>query len=203
MKTKIISILTLIALSTSFVGCKKFLDVNNNPNIANNPNVELVLPSAQVAIASVMGAPFQINGSFWAQHWTQSPLASQYKNFDQYQVSSDEYNRPWRNLYAGALTDLKYVYNKAKAEDKKQYMAISRLMSAYTFQVLTDAFGDIPFTEALKGKSELKDKDIIEMVSNWKINNVDTLFKSSSADIRAGVKSRYNSEKQALLSLVK
>lgn len=151
MKTKIISILTLIALSTSFVGCKKFLDVNNNPNIANNPNVELVLPSAQVAIASVMGAPFQINGSFWAQHWTQSPLASQYKNFDQYQVSSDEYNRPWRNLYAGALTDLKYVYNKAKAEDKKQYMAISRLMSAYTFQVLTDAFGDIPFSEALKG----------------------------------------------------
>ena len=88
MKTKIISILTLIALSTSFVGCKKFLDVNNNPNIANNPNVELVLPSAQVAIASVMGAPFQINGSFWAQHWTQSPLASQYKNFDQYLLAN-------------------------------------------------------------------------------------------------------------------
>ena len=60
-----------------------------------------------------------------------------------------------------------------------------------------------PFTEALRGKSELKDKDIIEMVSNWKINNVDTLFKSSSADIRAGVKARYNSEKQALLNLVK
>ena len=57
--------------------------------------------------------------------------------------------------------------------------------------------------EALRGKTELKDKDIIEMVSNWKINNVDVLFKSSSADIRTGVKSRYNSEKQALLSLVK
>ena len=60
-----------------------------------------------------------------------------------------------------------------------------------------------PFTEALRGKSELKDRDIIEMVSNWKINNVDILFKSSSADIKAGVKSRYSSEKQALLNLVK
>jgi Starch-binding associating with outer membrane len=151
MKTKIISILTIIALSTSFVGCKKFLDVNKSPNIASGVSVDLVLPSAQVAIGSVLGTQFQINGSFWAQHWTQSPLANQYKIYDQYQVNSDNYNTPWQLLYAGALSDLKYVYTKAQTENKKQYMAISRLMSAYTFHVLTDAFGDIPFSEALKG----------------------------------------------------
>jgi hypothetical protein len=151
MKSKIISILALITLSTSFVGCKKFLDVNKNPNIADNPAINLVLPSAQVNIGSAMGTQFQINGSFWVQHWTQSPLANQYKSYDQYQVSSDNYNRPWNSLYSGALTDLKYVYTKAKGENKKQYMAISRLLSAFTFQVLTDAFGDIPFSEALKG----------------------------------------------------
>jgi Starch-binding associating with outer membrane len=151
MKTKIISIFLLIAASASFVGCKKFLDVNQNPNIANNPDISLVLPSAEVAMGSVMGTQFQINGSFWSQHWTQSPLANQYKSYDQYQVSSDNYNRPWNSLYNNALLDLKYIYNKAKTENKKQYMAVSRLLSAYTFHVLTDAFGDIPFTEALKG----------------------------------------------------
>ena len=53
------------------------------------------------------------------------------------------------------------------------------------------------FTESLSGKSILTDKDIVTLVSEWKINNVATLFKSSSADIKAGVKSRYQSEKQA------
>ena len=59
------------------------------------------------------------------------------------------------------------------------------------------------FTEALRDKSTLTDKDIVTLVSEWKINNVDIMFKSSTADIRAGVKSRYQSEKQALLGLIK
>jgi hypothetical protein len=59
------------------------------------------------------------------------------------------------------------------------------------------------FTEALRDKSTLTDKDIVTLVSEWKINNVATLFKSSSASIQAGVKSRYQSEKQALLNLIK
>jgi hypothetical protein len=59
------------------------------------------------------------------------------------------------------------------------------------------------FTEALRDKSTLTDKDIVTLVSEWKINNVATLFKSSSTSIQAGVKSRYQSEKQALLNLIK
>jgi hypothetical protein len=153
MKLKSFSIIALATLGVSTVGCKKWLDVNTNPNEAGNPSIQLVLPSAEVGIATVMGNVFQINGSFWAQHWTQSPLANQYKSYDQYQVSSDNYNLPWRTLYSGALADLKYVYNKASAEKRTQYQAIARLMQAYTFQVLTDAFGDIPFNDALKGSA--------------------------------------------------
>jgi len=59
------------------------------------------------------------------------------------------------------------------------------------------------FTEALRDKSTLTDRDIVTLVSEWKINNVETLFKSSSASIQTGVKSRYQSEKQALLNLIK
>lgn len=59
------------------------------------------------------------------------------------------------------------------------------------------------FTVPLKGKSELNDKDIVTLVSEYKIDQVDELFKSSSESIRNGVKSRYRSEKTALLSLIK
>jgi hypothetical protein len=151
MKYNKYKIITFLAIGTLFAGsCKKFLDVNTNPNIANNPGVELVLPSAQVAIAHVVGGQFQINGSFWAQYWTQSPLANQYKQYDQNQPSSDNYNTSWRLLYASALTDLNYVYNTSSKKNNKQYMAVAGLLTAYTFQVITDAWGDAPYKEALK-----------------------------------------------------
>jgi hypothetical protein len=55
MKYSTIKIYFLIALGAlSFTGCKKFLDVNTNPNIATDLEVDLVLPSAQVAIAHVL-----------------------------------------------------------------------------------------------------------------------------------------------------
>ena len=57
------------------------------------------------------------------------------------------------------------------------------------------------FTEPLNGKSVLTDKDVVELVSEYKIARVPVLFKSSSQSIRDGVKSRYKSEKAACLSL--
>lgn len=58
------------------------------------------------------------------------------------------------------------------------------------------------FTEPLANKSTLTDKDIVTLVSEWKIKNVDLLFKSSSNSIKNGVKQRYETEKTALLRLI-
>ncbi|HNF70966.1 MAG TPA: SusD/RagB family nutrient-binding outer membrane lipoprotein, partial [Chitinophagaceae bacterium] len=151
MKYMKLNILALLVGALALGGCKKYLDINKNPNIANNVPVELALPSAQVEIAHVLGNNIMVNGCFWAQYWTQSPLANQYKQYDQYAPSTDNYNRGWSTLYSGALADLQYVYNLAKSTNNKQYMAVAQLMTAYTFQVITDAWGDVPYTEALLG----------------------------------------------------
>jgi hypothetical protein len=58
------------------------------------------------------------------------------------------------------------------------------------------------FTEPLKNKSVLTDADIVKLVSEYKLSNIDVLFKSSSEDIRAGVRNRYNDEKSVLLTLI-
>lgn len=59
------------------------------------------------------------------------------------------------------------------------------------------------FTKPLKDKSQLTDKDIINMVSEFKISTVDEYFKNNTASIRAGIKSRFASERTDLLKLVK
>ncbi len=58
------------------------------------------------------------------------------------------------------------------------------------------------FVTPLKGKSQLSDKDIVNLVSEYKINTVNQYFKSSSASIQTGVKSRYQDEKKSLLGLI-
>lgn len=57
------------------------------------------------------------------------------------------------------------------------------------------------FTEPLAGKSTLTDKDVINLVSEYKKARVSVLFKSSSQSIQEGVKNRYESEKVACLKL--
>jgi uncharacterized protein (DUF2345 family) len=57
------------------------------------------------------------------------------------------------------------------------------------------------FLTPLKGMTQLDDITIINKVSDYKIQNVPTLFARSSANIQAGVATRYASEKKALLKL--
>ena len=135
-----------------FAGCKKFRDVNKNPNNPDQVTIQLLLPSAQAEIAQSLGGKFQIAGGIWSQYWTQDPSASQYRGFDQYVLDAAEFNNQWNGLYAGALTDLEQIIKLGGTQ--KNYIAIAKILKGYTYLLLTDAFGDIPYTEALKGESE-------------------------------------------------
>lgn len=145
---------TLLSLLI-LVGCKKkFFDVNTNPNDPEQVTVSELLPSAELAIAHVVGNNFQIYGALWSQYWTQSPSSSQYKVIEQYSPKPDEFDNPWRVLYADALQDLQDIIIKSQADGKPQYVACAKILQAYTFQLLTDNFGDIPFSEAIKAEEE-------------------------------------------------
>ena len=58
------------------------------------------------------------------------------------------------------------------------------------------------FTVPLKGKSELSDKDIVNVVTEYKIARAPNNFQSSGSSIIASVQSRYRSERLDLLRLV-
>lgn len=135
-------------------GCKKYLDVNKNPNVAQEVPSELLLSSAEIYAASAIGVDLNINGSIWGQHWTQSPASSQYKKYEQYSPTASDYDRVWQLLYSRCLNDLKKIEKQAIADNQSQYVGVSKILQAYIFQVLADGWGDIPFAEALKGLPE-------------------------------------------------
>jgi hypothetical protein len=142
-------ILLLMIAFINVTGCRKYLDTNDNPNLASNASVELLLPAVEAAVGHVLGNPLQIHGGIWAQYWTQSPTSSQYRSVDQYSVTTTAFDRPWRMIYSDALQDIQEILTLTQGKQASdQYTAIAYLLKAYTFQLATDAFGDVPLTEA-------------------------------------------------------
>jgi hypothetical protein len=148
---KKVIITVAIGLALGAASCRKFLNVNQNPNVSATATVQTLLPAAELYVASTVGVDLEINGSFWAQYWTQDPGASQYRVLDQYAPNPDYFSTPWTNLYAAA-ENFKQLYALADTLHKKQYMAIALVMKAYTFQLITDAWGNAPYTQALNGQ---------------------------------------------------
>lgn len=144
----------LAALSLTITGCSKFLDINENPTKVVDLDPSYLLPSSQANIGMVLGNHFQVYGGIWAQYWTQDISSSQYKTIDQVQLDPSSFDRPWQFLYAGALQDLQVIIDKADTKRLEQYAGISELLKAYSFQVLTDAFGDVPLRDAVKAGSQ-------------------------------------------------
>lgn len=150
--SKIKTALAALAIgAVTFTGCKKFLDVNDNPNSPVDVEIKYILPSVQGAIAAVTGGPMQVYGSFWSQYWTQSRGASQYKPIDQYQPGQADFDRTWGILYRDALQEIQLILAQKSNPQYQQYAGIAMLLKAYEFQLLTDAFGDIPLKEATAG----------------------------------------------------
>jgi hypothetical protein len=146
-----ILIVLLVAVFAS--SCDDKLDINTSPNNPGQINAGLALTSAEAAIATVVGGEFTNLGGFYAQYHTQSPSASQYENIDSYNLNITYATTPWTTLYAGALTDLQFVTSESEAAGDTGTLLIAEVLRAYTFQVLVDVFGDVPYTEALQGNS--------------------------------------------------
>ena len=144
-------IIHLIILTLTLNSCDNQLDINQDKDSlpASNLPLNLQLPIAIAGIAGVQGSSWAIIGGIWSQMFTQNPNTSQYVNIDSYALGTiDEIsNNGWRAAY-DALQDIRAVKTNALALKNWNYYLIATVLESYTFQILTDWYGDIPFTEA-------------------------------------------------------
>ena len=139
-------------------GCKKALDINQDPN---NPAIEqgtptIVFPAAVMSTAGRVGGDMAILGGIWAQYWTQSATANQYKYIDAYNVKGADFNGAYNELFSGALNDYQFVLTKAREQQNWKYLLMGTVMRAYTYQVLADLYDQVPYREAFQGLNNLQ-----------------------------------------------
>ncbi|RZK59616.1 MAG: SusD/RagB family nutrient-binding outer membrane lipoprotein [Pedobacter sp.] len=176
MKIKhIIKGLAVLSLTIAVTGCEKnFLDINANPNTPTTTTPELVLPAALASTGAVVNNNFNILGNLLAGNWAQSPDFAFYQPQETYQLQPTTYDAVWTSLYAGALNDYKYVEDQGIASGKTNQVAIAKIMQAYNFQLLVDAWGDIPYSQALNGTSVITPKfDKAEDVYDGILSQID------------------------------
>jgi hypothetical protein len=129
------------------------LDVNHNPDAMEAiPDVKVLLPSAEVGIGvNLMGWDFGFAGGLWVEYWTQSYNASQFKSLCEYQPQ--EMGTAFSSLLAQPLTDLNYIKENSAGAANKGYYFVAEALSIFTWQILADVWGGLPYFETFQGET--------------------------------------------------
>ncbi len=147
-------LLTLVLL----ISCEQSLEeLNIDPNNPSQVSPDLALPAGTVSVASVIGGRFAIVGGIWSQYYTQNNASNQYKEIDAFYYTPADFAGPWQEMYAGGLNDLQYVRREAARTQNWNFYLMATTIQVYGFHVFTDIFGDIPFSEALRGNEGINE----------------------------------------------
>lgn len=149
MKTYNLTKIVLLAFIL-LAGCTKdFEETNANPNQPEEVSADLILSTVISTLANQSAQTGWSNGNIVAQ------LAAKinFTGFDRYEWGSE--SGLW-NTYYGILPEIELILESARAEESKNtsYEGMALVMRSYVYANLTDNWGDVPFSEAMKATED-------------------------------------------------
>lgn len=143
------NILATIILAITISSCNDQLDrINENPN-----GTDKVIPSFFVTGIQKQGSDLYwgSDNSFnstllFVQHWAKI----QYTEPDRYDLSNNSFTSLWDTGYATLIKDANTILEQPDDIANSNYKGIALTMRSWVFLLLTDAYGDVPYSEALK-----------------------------------------------------
>ncbi|MDH7461919.1 SusD/RagB family nutrient-binding outer membrane lipoprotein [Chitinophagaceae bacterium 26-R-25] len=149
-----------LALVVAGTGCKKQLDINQDPNFpsVDQSTPQITFPAGLLGTLGGQASDYQILGGIWAQYFTQSSVSAQYKYIDGYNVQSSDFNTSYANSFSRAINSYQLTVDKATLNADWSYYLMAQTMKAYSTSFLVDLYDQIPYTEALQGAKNLQPK---------------------------------------------
>ncbi|MBD2756361.1 SusD/RagB family nutrient-binding outer membrane lipoprotein [Spirosoma validum] len=158
MKRIVLCILTLLTVGSC---TKEFDKMNVDPNNPTALSPQYLLPYAieKVVDRSWGGRTrferLNLDGAMlWMQYLTRNIYSNE---GDNYGLSVAFYNNNWTSLFNDGLVNFQRIVTLSGAGGQYQntnYEGIAMVMRTWTFSLLTDLYGPIPYTEALKGTAD-------------------------------------------------
>jgi len=138
----------------SVAGCKDFLDINDNPNAPTTSSAAKLLPSVQLAVTYGVD-----NGAGGLSAYT-SFLTQQYVvrgNLNDYQPLAADFSiaNSWGNFFTNALPDIQKIIDQSTELENWQYVGVAQILKAYSYSVMVDMWGSVPYFNAAMGAEDL------------------------------------------------
>ena len=140
------------ALAASAAACDEGLtELNENPNQPTVVSAEYLFTNAtEAAVTRALGAGLHMDlTALWAQHYGEM----RYTEEDRFELRDPTVTTHWTGFYAGPLQDFNEVVTAGDSLERPNVEAMGIVMRSWTFQVVTDLWGDVPYSQALKGRT--------------------------------------------------
>ena len=135
-----------LSLVVGLSSCDKdFEEINVNPNSPEKVSSALLLPTI------IRSTTSEIAGNSWGY----GNVVMQYTAKIQF-TNEDRYNwgpqgSPYGSFY-NALRDINNIIQISGEANEQNYVGIAKVMRAHLFSYMTDAYGEIPYSEAIQAK---------------------------------------------------
>lgn len=124
--------------------CSQFEEFNENPNEPTIVSPEVLLTSSmRKSVNSTVTESFLLGNN--AAQLTAKTLRTEVDTYNW-----NAFPTVWEELYE-SLTDINEVIDLAQEQGNQQMEGVATVWRAYVYSILTNAYGDIPYSEAIGG----------------------------------------------------
>jgi hypothetical protein len=148
---KKIYILLIMAGMVTFGGCKKFLDVNDNPNAPQVVEANLYLAPMLHWMVTSPTYDSRFIGRY-TQNWTIITTANTWDR-QGYDPASDNAGQLFRDVYWSLGQNLVNMNSIAEKQERWDLLGVGQILKAWGWLALTDIHGEIPIKQAFDGRT--------------------------------------------------
>lgn len=169
----------------TLASCKKFLDVNQNPNEPTDAPPNVLFPITTVGIGWANGNELGRLASVLVQY--NAGLSNSASTYDSYNIAGLLDNQWDFEIYNRTTSSLRVLIKKTEATSPA-YSGVAKIELAYLMSLATDLWGDVPYSQAGFGLEFVqprydKQEDIYRGNNSLGIVGLFDLVRSGLADL--------------------
>ncbi len=150
MKKNYILLLLVVILGSSSSCDKGFKEINTSVDFVSTPTLDFLLPYVELTM---------VDKNYYTQTYYAAAYASQINTNVSFPsiiaYKETEMSEHWVWIYRNPLKNIVDFIERCQDDPSKvNYLSIGRILRAYLFHSVTDCYGDIPYSEAIKGYAE-------------------------------------------------
>jgi hypothetical protein len=149
MKLKIFYLTAIIALVVFGESCTKqaFENANQNPNAPAQVTPGTLLSTVEGSLAYTQGGDIsRFTGLYDQQLFSSVQQAGAYYT---YIVTDADFDTQWGNMYTSVLQNNQALMALSDSDKDNRYSGVSRIIMAYSLQLLVDNWGSVPYSTAI------------------------------------------------------